>query len=237
MHHELKTLIVHLPNLIIADFNLRARPYSADQTFPLTVPAVFALVRAECMAQSGVHVNVFANWSHSMTELNKYRKVYSAADTRELSMMLHDAIRAVLSQISPELQVALSALLLRQRNESDLLKLLGTHYANDMDKDLPYYVQLAKDWHREWCTSSVPEGMIAEKYPHDQVPVVTFMRAIVAIASNKTAETTGPWLKEINDVVESRIGWMSPTEAEALRIIASDLTPRDVNNDFLKYFL
>lgn len=237
MHHELKALIAQLPTMIIDDFDTRAVPFTTDVTFPLTVPAIFSIVRAELTAQAGVYCNTVDIQAHANNVLNARYKLYRHGENQNLSRLLMDAVRAVLSQISPELQVALSALLLKQRSESDLLKMLGTHYANDMDKDLPYYVQLAKDWHREWCNSSVPEGMIDEKYPHDQVPVVTFMRAITAIARGNAAETAGPWLKEVNNVIESRISFMSPTEAEALRIIACDLTPRDVNDDFLKYFL
>lgn len=238
MHHELKALIAQLPTMIIDDFDARAMPLTADVIFPLTVPAIFSIVRAELMAQAGVYCNTVDIQSHANNVLNARYKLYRHGENQNLSRLLMDAVRAVLSQISPELQVALSALLLKQRSESDLLKMLGTHYANDMDKDLPYYVHLAKDWHREWCASTLPaEKQASYPYPHDQVPVVTFMRSIAAIARGKTYETMGPWLKEVNDVVESRISWMSPTEAEALRIIACDLTPRDVNDDFLKYFL
>ena len=239
MHHELKALITNLPDMIVTEFNARAVPYVADFTFPVPVTALFNLIRSECLITAGVRSSMAAEMDQVLKHLGPKHKCYKkcAEAPHETVNQLVYAMRHVLEGISPQLYVSLSSFLMKATNECDLLKLLGTHYANDMDQDLPYYVQLAKDWHREWCNSSVPEGMIDEKYPHDQVPVLVFMRSIVGVASERKAETALPWAKEVEDVVRSKLEWLSPTEVQLLRIITSRLDSRDVDNDFLKYFL
>lgn len=238
MHHELKNLIAHLPQLIIAEFNLLAVPYDTAAKFPLTVPAIFSIVRAECLAQAGVYANVLEGVAYARDALDAKCKLYCRGDTQSISKTLLEAIRSVLVKIDPELQVALSAMLLKVRSESDLLKLLGTHYSNNMDQELPLYVQYAINWHRNWCSSNLPAGLQGNgyPYPHTEVPALTIMRSIVDIATGTKADASLPWIKEINVVVHSKLEWLSPTETEILRIMAGRLTDRDIENDFIKYF-
>lgn len=239
MHRELKSLITHLPNLIIADFNLRAIPLTTDVVFPLTVPAIFSIVRAELLAQADVYDNTLQTQAYAKNVLNARYKLYRRGDNQNLSLLLMESVQAVLTGIDPELQVALSALLLKVRSESDMIKLLGTHYSNNMDQDLPPYVQYAMDWHRDWCVSPLPaEAQNNYPYPHTEVPVLVFMRHIVAAASGRSTNRAElPWTDEVEKVVYSKLEWLSPTETELLRIGTSRLDSRDVDNDFLKYFL
>lgn len=239
MHPELKHLITNLPKLIIADFNVRAVPVTTDVVFPLSVPAIFAIVREECMAQAGVDSDSVHCQSYAKDALNIRYKLYRTGANKNLSRLLLEAVQAVLARIDPQLQVALSALLLRTSSESDMIKLLGAHYANDMDRDLPLYIQYAINWHRNWCDSKLPKEMEGTDYPytHTEVPVLTFMYLIVGRASGRDLETNKPWAKEISVVVYSKMEWLSPTETEMLRISTSRLEQRDIENDFLKYFL
>lgn len=236
MHPELKRLIAHLPNLVIAEFNLRAVPVTTDVVFPLAVPAIFALVREECMSQAGVNSG---SVHYANDALNIRYKLYRNGANQNLSRLLLGAVQAVLAKIDPKLQVALSALLLRTSSESDMLKMLGAYYANDMDRDLPLYVQYAKGWHREWCVSTLPaEAQNNYPYPHTEVPVLVFMRLIVDVASGRSTNRAQlPWTDEVEKVVYSKMEWLSPTETELLRISASKLDSREIDNDFLKYFL
>ncbi len=239
MHHELKVLIAHLPQLIIAEFNLLAVPHDTEAPFPLTVPALFSIVRAECMAQAGVYANVLENMAYAKDVIDAKYKLYRRGENQSPSKLLLTAVRSVLVKIDSELQVALSALLLKVRSESDMIKLLGTHYSNNMDQDLPPYVQYAMDWHRAWCVSPLPaEAQNNYPYPHTEVPVLVFMRHIVAAASGRSTNRAElPWTDEVEKVVYSKLEWLSPTETELLRIGTSRLDSRDVDNDFLKYFL
>lgn len=236
MHPELKHLIAHLPSLVIAEFNLRAVPVTTDVVFPLAVPAIFAIVREECMSQAGVHCD---SAHYAKDALNIRYKLYRKGADQHLSRLLLEAIQAVLAKIDPKLQVALSALLLRTSSESDMLKMLGAYYADDMDRDLPLYVQYAKDWHREWCASPLPaEAQNNYAYPHTEVPVLVFMRLIADVASGRSTNRAQlPWTDEVEKVVYSKMEWLSPTETELLRISASKLDSREIDNDFLKYFL
>lgn len=236
MHPELKRLIAHLPNLVIAEFNLRAVPVTTDVVFPLAVPAIFAIVRKECMSQAGVNSD---SVHYAKDALNIRYKLYRKGANQNLSRLLLEAVQAVLAKIDPKLQVALSALLLRTSSESDMLKMLGAYYANDMDRDLPLYVQYANGWHREWCVSTLPaEAQNNYPYPHTEVPVLVFMRLIVDVASGRSTNRAQlPWTDEVEKVVYSKMEWLSPTETELLRISASKLDSREIDNDFLKYFL
>lgn len=235
MHHELKVLIAHLPQLIIAEFNLLAVPHDTEAPFPLTVPALFSIVRAECMAQAGVYANVLENMAYAKDVIDAKYKLYRRGENQSPSKLLLTAVRSVLVKIDSELQVALSALLLKARYESDLLKMLGTHYSNNMDQDLPLYVQYAIDWHRDWCNSTLPATEMPDTYPyrHTATPVVVLMRAI---ALRGSASVNTPWFKEIKAMVDSRIEWLSPTEQEMLNITTRQLSLAEIDNDFIKYF-
>lgn len=187
--------------------------------------------------QAGVRFNVFEELEQVKETLNSRSKLYRRGANHNLSKLLHESVQAVLSQIDAELQVALSALLLRARHGSDLLRLLGTHYSNNMDQDLPVYVQYALNWHRSWCDSQLPAGMQGESYPypHTEVPVLTFMRSIVDSAAGRKVDASLPWAKEIAVVVLSKMDWLSPTETEVLRITTCRLDSCDVDADFIKY--
>lgn len=239
MHPELKSLIANLPDMIVAEFNARAVPYDSTINFPVPVTALFNLIRSDCLITAGIRLNMVAEMDQVRKHLGPKAKGYKLGGSEhEVVNKLVSSVRSVLEGLSPQLYVGLCAVLLKANNECAMLRLLGTHYSNNMDRDLPVYVQYAMDWHRNWCDSALPAEMAQGNYPypHTEVPVLAFMRAVAAIASGNAVETLSPWLKEIKVVVISKMEWLSPTETEVLRITTERLTGRDVADDFLKYF-
>lgn len=240
MHPELKSLIKNLPDMIVTEFNARAMPYAADFIFPVPVTALFNLLRADCLITAGIRLNMAAEMDQVRKHLGPTYKGYKRGDSEhEVTNKLVYAMRHVLTELSPQLYVSLSAFLMKVTSECDLLRMLGIHYADNMDQDLPPYVQYAMDWHRDWCVSPLPaEAQNNYPYPHTEVPVLVFMRHIVAAASGRSTNRAElPWTDEVEKVVYSKLEWLSPTETELLRIGTSRLDSRDVDNDFLKYFL